>query len=379
VATLRGDSPTEAPAAFDSLTNGFIDQALFDHDRVTFEERDDVSRGLGPTYNAQSCAECHGSPVVGGISQVVELRAGSMVGGLFVSHAGGSLIQDRAIDARLQERVYPTDTVRAFRTSLNTLGDGFVEAIADETFQAIANGQPFSMRGQVIQVPVVEMPGATRVGRFGWKNQHASLLSFAGDAYLNEQGITSRLFPEENTASGDSVAAYDLVADPEDTENDIDMFAEFMRSTKAPPRDLVLAATADAQLGSRVFDAIGCNTCHVRDLVTAPAGMTINGGTFTIPAALGNKRIHPFSDFLLHDVGTGDGIVQNGGESTRNKLRTAPLWGLRTRIRLMHDGESLTVDAAIRRHGNQARVAAEKFGWLFPADRRTLLAFLASL
>jgi hypothetical protein len=68
----------------------------------------------------------------------------------------------------------------------------------------------------------------------------------------------------------------------------------------------------------------------------------INGGTFVVPAALGNKVIHPFSDFLLHDVGTGGGIIQNGGPSTANKLRTPPLWGLRTRTRHMQDGLSVT-------------------------------------
>ena len=231
--------------------------------------------------------------------------------------------------------------------SLSTLGDGFVESIPDETLAAIAAHQPPTMRGQLISVPVLEAGGALRAGRFGWKNQHASLVSFTADAYLNEMGITSPLQPTENTSDGQSVAAYDHVPDPEDNGADIRTFAQFMRATKAPPRDDDLAATPDAQTGSQLFDQVGCATCHVSDITTARPGTPINGGAFKVPRALGNKMIHPFSDFLLHDIGTGDGIVQNGGPSTRNQVRTAPLWGLRTRNRLMLDGLSLTLNEAI--------------------------------
>jgi CxxC motif-containing protein (DUF1111 family) len=378
--------PTEAPAGFDNATNGVVDQATFDMDRGVFEERDDVAKGLGPVYNAQSCAECHGTPVTGGISQITELRAGHFNGSVFVDPPGGSLINDRATDAAIQERVPVGNEVRTFRTSLNTLGDGFVEAIDDSTIIAISNGQPSAMRGQVILVPVLEMPGQMRVGRFGWKNQQASLLSFSSDAYLNEQGITNRLNLVENTSLGRFVgfgSGFDPVADTapggEDPENDIEAFAEFMRSTKVPPRDAALAATADAQAGSQLFNAIGCSTCHVRTIVTAPAGTTINGGTFVVPSELGNKTIHPFSDFLLHNVGTGDGIVQNGGQSTRNKLRTPPLWGMRTRDRLMHDGESLTKTDAILRHGGQAIGSTTLFLLLSDTQRNQLISFLNSL
>jgi CxxC motif-containing protein (DUF1111 family) len=152
-----------------------------------------------------------------------------------------------------------------------------------------------------------------------------------------------------------------------------------MRATKAPPRDSALASTLDAQAGSALFDQIGCGICHVRTIITAPAGTIINGGTFTVPPALGNKIIHPFGDFLLHDVGTGDGIVQNGGQSTANKLRTAPLWGARTRDRLMHDGGSLTFRNAILRHGGEAAHVTTNFRNLSAAEKQQLIAFLQSL
>jgi len=387
---------TEAPAGFDNTTNGFLTQADFDAAKATFEERDQIADGLGPVYNAQSCAECHQNPLTGAISQISELRAGhNDIFGNFVDAPGGSLINDRAIDASIQERVPGAETVRTFRMSTNTLGNGFVEAINSNTLVAIANAQPGQsgglIAGQVIQVPVNEAPGNVRVGRFGWKNQHASLLSFSGDAYLNEIGITNRLNRTENTSLGNSVAAFDTVPDNtlcndgsgrvcgEDADNDIDVFTAFMRATKAPPRDAALAATADAVAGSNLFTSIGCSICHTRNITTAAVGTSINGGAFIVPAALGNKIIHPFGDFLLHDIGTGDGIVQNGGQSTKNKLRTRPLWGVRTNDRHMHDGASLTFNESILRHAGEATFVTNNYRALSSTQQNQIITFLKSL
>jgi CxxC motif-containing protein (DUF1111 family) len=369
--------PPDAPTGFDNQTNGSVDQPQFDLDKATFEAREALVDGLGPVYDAQSCAECHQSPVTGAISQITELRAGHFDGLKFVDHPGGSLINDRAIDAAFQERIQPGNEVRTLRSSLNILGDGFVEAIDSNTLVAIARNQPAGMRGQFIEVPVLEAGGLVRGGRFGWKNQHASLVSFAADAYLNEMGITSPLQPTDNTSNG--VFVDDGVTDPEDDGADVEAFARFMRATKAPPRDDVKAATVAAQAGSRLFDAIGCNVCHVRNITTAPAGTVINRGALTVPAAIGGRLIHPFGDFLLHDVGTGDGIVQNGPPSTRNQLRTAPLWGLRTRDRLMHDATSLTRNDAILRHQGQAANVTAAYRQLTQSEKNQLLAFLDSL
>jgi CxxC motif-containing protein (DUF1111 family) len=259
------------------------------------------------------------------------------------------------------------------------MGDGFVEAIDSNTLAAIAAAQPAGQRGTVIQVPVLEAPGNNRVGRFGWKNQNSSLLSFAADAYVNEEGITSPLIPTENTSNGNSVAAFDTVADPEDNGGDIANFALFIRSLKVPSRDAAAAATASAQRGDALFTSLGCATCHVRTINTSPAGTVINGGAFTVPAALGDKAIHPFGDFLLHDVGTGDGIVQNGGQGTRNMVRTAALWGMRARGRLMHDGQNVSRTDAILRHKNQAATAANNFAALSAASQTDVINFLNSL
>jgi len=376
-------SATEAPAGFDNLTNGFLTQDEFIAAQTVFEERDDIAEGLGPVYNAQSCAECHQNPLTGGVSQVSEVRAGHRdFNGDFVEAPGGSLINDRAIDASIQERVPGAENVRTFRISTNTLGMGFVESINSNTLVAIARNQPAQsgglIAGQFIQVPVLESDPAVRGGRFGWKNQHASLLSFAADAYLNEMGITNTLVPAENTSLGLSVARFDNVPDPEDSD-DVAEFAAFMRSTKVPPRDTVLANAANAIAGANLFNQIGCNICHVPSITTSAPGTIINGGAFTVPAALGNKIIHAYSDFLLHDIGTGDGIVQNGGQSTANKLRTVPLWGLRTHGRHMHDGQTLTFNESILRHAGEARGVTNNYRALSAAQRTQILTFLKSL
>src|SRR5438128_7186778 len=336
--SVEGQSgPTEAPAGFDNLTNGFLSQADFDAAKATFEERDQIADGLGPVYNAQGCVECHQNPVTGAISQISELRAGHLSGGNFVDAPGGSLINDRAINAAIQERVPGAENIRTFRITTNAHGDGFVEAINSNTLVAIANAQPGQSGGQIagqfIQIPVLESPGAVRGGRFGWKNQHASLLSFSSDAYLNEIGITNRFNLVENTSLGRFVgfgSGFDPVPDNtacnkppagtcgEDADDDIFAFANFMRATKAPPRDTALAATGDAIAGSNLFNQIGCNICHTPSITTAAVGTVINGGALTVGTALGNRIVHPYGDFLLHDIGTGDGIVQNGGQSKAN-------------------------------------------------------------
>jgi CxxC motif-containing protein (DUF1111 family) len=377
---------TEAPAGFDNLTNGFVSQAQFDLDREVFDAAEEIDEGLGPVYNAQACRECHQNPVSGAASQTTELRVGRFDGFTFTDRPGGSLINDRAINAAIQERVAGADNVADLRSSLNVLGDGFIEALPDSVFNNIRNAQPSGMKGQIINVPVLESPGTTRIARFGWKNQHASLLSFAADAYLNEMGITSPLQPTENTSNGTSVAAFDTVADPEEAPTatepfgpDVEAFARFMRATKVPPRDTVAAATSDVITGGNLFTSIGCNICHTPSMTTAPAGTVFNGGKFVVPAALGEKIIRPYSDFMLHDVGTGDGIVQNGGQSTRNKLRTPPLWGLRTRSRLMHDLLSITRNDAILRHTNEAEPVIQNYIFLSTNQKNQLIAFINSL
>ena len=389
------DTPTEAPTGFDNLSNGFDPQGpdyetlnednvvalrSFNDNRFIFENFEGVADGLGPTYNAQSCRECHQNVVTGArarwrnTARVTELNQ-------FLESLGGSLIQSRATHPGIMEHVAFEDDVRTFRISTNTLGDGFVEAIANETLMAIRDAQPAAMRGIAVLVPVLEGDGSARIGRFGWKCQHASLESFAADAYLNEMGITSPLFPEENTSAGNYIgfgSGYDDVADPEDDGEDVVAFANFMRATKAPPRP---------HHGRRARRRAGLPRCRLRDLPYAEhrhgaAGAVVNGGAFTLPRALGSKIIHPYSDYLLHDVGTGDGIPilpDAAYAFTASQMRTAPLWALRTRNRMMHDGLSFTLREAIQRHGGQASAVTAQFLALDPAQQALLYRFLESL
>src|SRR5213080_2583227 len=411
----------EAPSGFDNKTNGMVDDATHVADQAKFEETEAISDGLGPLYNAQSCRECHQNPTSGGSSQVSELRVGHRgTDGKFVNPdipiargteiiKGRTLVNDRAIcpnavfpATEIQERVPDSEKIRTFRVSVSLLGDGFVEAVPDQTFVDLAREQcqnsHHKICGQVLYVPIVEAPGQTGVGRFGWKDQHASLLSFSADAYLNEMGITSRLQPDEVTS------LCNTASEPNDKPgsdglSDIDHFARFVRATEAPARDAQLAQTTNARHGAELFDKVGCDICHVQTLTTAPAGTRVNGGAYTLAPALGGKQFHPYGDFLLHNVGTGDGIVvamlEHYGKrmyqttwknfsisefnSTGNKLRTPPLWGVRLHSRLMHDGASTTLLDAILRHRGEAEHVTKKFERLKPSEKDALLEFLRSL
>lgn len=404
IAGIAQQSATEAPAGFTtptltparSLSNGMPEPTgdRFALDQRHFEKRNDIHDGLGPVYNATACSDCHQNPVTGGPGQMTEVRAGHKdANGNFVnptvlindgqsSISGRSIVNDRALCPQAQEHTPATETIRTLRAVNNTLGDGFVEAIDDNTLIAISAQQAQQtngkIQGEVVQVAVLEAPGQTRVGRFGWKDQHGSLLSFVSDAYLNEMGITNRLRPTDTTT------VCKTTTDPEDTPDnlglaDIDHFAQFVRGTRVPPRDTALEATSDAKRGEQLFEGIQCSVCHVETITTAAAGTVVNGGTFTVPDALGNKIIHPFSDFLLHDVGTGDGIIQGGPPDTAGKMRTSPLWGLRTKSRFMHDLNSLGLESALLRHGGEASDVTASFRALTPEEKKQLLTFLNSL
>jgi CxxC motif-containing protein (DUF1111 family) len=401
---VAANSTTEAPAGFNtpsfngaqSVSNGIVEPAgdTYALDQQIYEQNHSVQTGLGPVYNATACVSCHQNPNSGGASQFTELRVGHLdANGNFMNPTipindgqntitGRSIVNDRAIGPQAQEHIPATENIRALRAALNTLGDGFVEAIDDKTLIAIAAGQPElsegRIRGEVVQAPIFEAPGQTRVGRFGWKDQHSSLLSFIADAYVNEMGITNRLRPT------DATTVLKTTTDPEDQPDDlgladIDHFALFIRGTQVPPRDTVLAAMPSAILGHALFVRVGCGVCHVQTITTAPAGTVIDGGMFTVPDALGDKIIHPYGDFLLHDIGTGDGIVQVGPQDTANKLRTAPLWGLRMKPRFMHDLKSLSLEDAISRHEGEAREPARRFRELSPQERAALINFLKTL
>jgi len=397
---------TDMDAKTDDLFNGFgargtpIDECVnepvaptargngrFEDNKFIFSERETIADGLGPTYNDVGCVECHQSVDTGAFSQAMEFRAGHITNGQFVDAPGGQLVHARATDADIVEHISTAETVKTFRVTTSALGDGFVECLSNTALQNNVAAQPAAQRGTLTNVPVVEAGNALRVGRFGWKAQHASLQSFAGDAYLNEMGITNPFDGgggnSENPAStpGGVVnvtfpSAFDPVADPEDDGDDVLAFADFMAATRAPGRGPI---NASVTRGDALFNQVGCAVCHTRTFTTAAPGTLINGGAFRVPNALGNKIIHPFSDFALHDIGTGDGIVQNAGQSSANQMRTAPLWGIRGRNRLMHEGLNITIFDSIQLHAGQATAARNGFNNLSAGQRNDLIAFVLSL
>ena len=343
-----------------------------------FIEVETAEEGLGPAFNGASCAVCHSLPAIGGTGVILEVRAGyrdeaGVARGLDAS--GETLIHMLSTPAHNCQPAIPDDVnVIARRAPIPLFGAGLVEAIPDEALLALEDPFDRNRDGVSGRAAVVTdvATGERRVGRFGWKAQHATLLAFGADAYRNEMGITNDLFPTE-LAFGISEArmAYcDPFPDPEDRRDPatrrrgIDNFESFMRLLAPVARAPVDAA---ATAGERTFAAIGCASCHVPVLTT---GASAN--------PLFDRRPVPlFSDLLLHDVGTGDGIRQAAAEAS--EIRTPALWGLRVRRPLLHDGSAATIADAIERHREEADLARRGYERLSPEDRRQLLSFLRSL
>lgn len=343
-----------------------------------FLEVETAEDGLGPAFNGTSCAVCHNVPAIGGGGLILEVRAG------FRDETGAFRTFDPSGETLMHLFSTPTHgcqpgipsqaTIVARRAPIPLFGAGLVEAIPDETILALED--PFDrdrdgISGRAGIIRDIDT-GDRRVGRFGWKSQHATLISFGADAYRNEMGITNDLFPTE-VAFGirpEQIRLCDPIPDPEDVRDrrtarrGIDNFAAFMRFLAPLTRGTVGPVE---QSGEQVFNAIGCASCHTPALRTGPSSH---------PAF--NKIMVPlFSDLLLHDVGTGDGIPQ--GAATDQEIRTPALWGLRFRRPLLHDGSAVTVVDAIRRHGEEGERARRDFERLDTGARQALLAFLRSL
>jgi len=384
----------EAPQSFEAQ-NGLLSKKLFDDARDEFEEVETPEGGLGIHFNETSCAHCHlpvgkrGLP--GGSSAITELRAGFLSrSNEFMPAPGGTLITLKAVGKATPEvnALSPSQNVRDRFITLSVFGAGFVECVSDEVLRKIAREQDSRIRGVVREVPVLEASGKTAVGRFGWAAQQASLLSFSAEAYRNEMGITSPLRPDDNTFLGDPVD--DGVADPEDKGgkfgNNVELFTNFMRALSTPPRLLPSDKKERNEIeeGSKIFKSVGCASCHLPEIETANEGEWVNAKTFRVPKALGHKKFHPYGDFLLHDIGTGPTILREGmPPETRNKIRTAALWGMGTRLvngeSLLHDGSARTLEDAIQKHKNSAAPEAQRFQRLSEKDRVRFLKFLRSL
>lgn len=360
--------------------------ARFEAGKVQFTRTFSAGEGLGPTMNQTSCAACHNNPV-GGTGTIMVTRFGfydEKNGGFDpLDSLGGSLRQAQSINGGCSEQIPPEANVTAQRVTTSSLGLGLLEAIPDTSIIANQNPGGPGVSGRVHMVQPLESPlGPQRVGRFGWKAQVATVLSFSGDAALNEMGITNDLVPTENDPNGvnpPTIAQCDAVPDPEDVPDGqgvriIDKLTDFQRYLAAPPQ-----TPRSGMAGEAVFNAIGCNSCHVAAFTT--------DNNIALESSIRNRTIRPYSDFLLHDMGIlGDGIAQ--GQADVREFRTPPLWGMRVRQVLLHDARisggtfASRVTAAIAQHnvlGSEAAPSGAAFAALSSTQKNQLIAFLDSL
>jgi len=373
---LVGPTQPNAGEPLAGLTSAQL--AAFGEGRDEFTEVERAQDGLGPVFNGRSCAECHDQPAVGGTSRRMVTRFGARTGTIFdaLTNLGGSLIQQNGIGPRegsphlFQGEVVPAAAnVVARRRTTPLFGLGYVDATPDSDFFALAQLQASRQRdgiaGRVSLVANISAGGNT-VGKYGWKGQNPTLFQFAGDAYLNEMGITNPEFASENCPRGNCAElSFNPRPDLNDTGDGVRALTDFMRFLAAPPRGVV---NADVNQGEAIFTRLGCDECHVATLHTGASPI----------AALDHKVYHPYSDFLLHDMGTlGDGIEQNTARG--RDMRTAPLWGLRFTNIYLHDGRAQTLDQAILQHDGEARASRDRFTQLSDDEKEKLRGFLRSL
>jgi CxxC motif-containing protein (DUF1111 family) len=352
--------------------------ARFFAGQTEFLESEKQNEGLGPVFNDTACANCHDVPKIGGGSTITETRFGRIgPDGKFdpMIAQGGSLIQSQGL-GRLNasctyvgETVPAAATITAKRRTTPLFGLGLVDSVPDATFQALAQQQAVPVRGIVNMVTKLSpngLPDGQAVGKFGWKAQVPSLFQFSGDAYLNEMGITNPQFRDENCPQGNCDLLRDCNPIPglNDDGEGVAKFTDFMTFLAPPSRGPI---TSDVTAGEQIFQNIGCASCH-QPTLTGPNPADPNQ----------QVTFHPYSDFLLHDMGSlGDNIAQ--GQATGQLMRTAPLWGVRVIERFLHDGSATSLEEAILAHDGQAKTARNRFNALSSSDLRLLLAFLNSL
>ncbi|MHC4109306.1 MAG: di-heme oxidoredictase family protein, partial [Planctomycetota bacterium] len=308
------------------------------------------AEGLGPAFNKESCAGCHNNPIGGTGTTTVTRFGTSGKGGFDPLGLGGSLLQDDAINDLCREEIpVPEATITQFRITNGMMGYGLVEAIHGYTADGGANSiqeydtnppvNPTSLivevSGHIHEVEPFEDPGNMHVGRFGWKAQVATILTFSADAANNEMGMTNAFLMDEQDPNGDDpphLIDCDAVGDPEDNfalgngvdKTFIEVVTDFQRRLAAPPQ-----TPKSGMTGETHFANIGCADCH------RPAYTTKND--LSLEEAIRNKAIRPYSDFLVHNMGlSGDPIVQ--GTAVEQEVKTPPLWGVRRRDPVWHNG-----------------------------------------
>lgn len=352
----------------------------YEDGKVHFMEAESAQDGLGPVFNGTSCVQCHVKGAVGGSAPNVTIARVTRIGGIEngkysdLPEYGGPVLQSRSLREIMPHYPIPAETVPkqakyvSHRITTPLFGAGLIEAIPDEEIVALSKiNQPDGIHGVPNYVHNPET-GNNEIGKFGWKAQVSQLHWFAGDAYLNEMGITSMNFPHENLPQGKAIpAGADLHVDPEDSTNtDVDGFVYFMRYLAPPPQKPL---TINALKGLFLFAGARCTSCHTPVLITGKH----------CSDALSYKPVSLYSDLLLHKMGTAlaDGIQQ--GSSTGDQFKTAPLWGLRYRSYFLHDGRATSPDQAILMHAGEAKASRDRYSKLSAKDKKSLLEFLAGL
>jgi CxxC motif-containing protein (DUF1111 family) len=404
-----------------------IADADFASAKAAFATVETINDGLGPVFNDSGCGNCHTLGASGGAGESIERRYGKLVEGVFnpLANEGGSLRQlktlgnftnkaGKACSVPLETEPADATVHNVGRVTTPLFGLGLVDAMPDSFFQNLAKNEPSSVRGTVSTVSVAlpdpsdpnQSVGSSRVGRFGWKAGVPNLVQFSADAYLNEMGITTQhcfkgksitTFATESAPNGIPVAngCDDNVPGTDDQvgactnglteiQDDVAEFTQFMTFLAPPPRgqqaaaDTAAASATDSSRprppqGQTLFSNVGCNGCHSTTTFTTPRRPT-NG----VP---GSFDFQPFSDFLVHDMGSLGDQIGNAGDSlaTTRLMRTAPLWGVRFRTKLLHDGRATDIPTAIKAHDGQAATAARQFINLSSRDQATLVRYVLTL
>jgi hypothetical protein len=358
----------------------------FQDGRVDYQSPISIEMGAGPGFNKSNCGSCHGTgTIIGGpgVIQVTLFGAddkGSFVG---LEHLGGPLFQLNSNSTECQEEIPPEATIVINRVTNGSMAYGLIEAIPDADLYALEDPMDLDgdgISGRVHVVEALEAPGVPRAGRFGWKAQIATVLTFSADAAVGEMGFTNRLIPDETAPNGDGtlLGECDSVADPEDGPDAngllfIDRVTFFQRDLAPPPQ-----TPRSGMAGQTIFNDIGCASCHT------PTFTTPNDPA--LEEALRDREFHPYSDFLLHSMGLlTDGIRQ--GDASETEMRTPPLWGLRWRDPMLHDGRAAggtfitRTTMAIAEHGpfGEGADSAAAFAALSEPDKAALFRFLDSL
>jgi len=354
-------------------------RARFEAGRSVFATVFTPATGLGPLFNAVSCASCHEQPVVGGGgnndpaegSEDVEVHATAFRGGQCddLAAVGGPVFQKQVTPALADalhitaERIPAAATDSGHRTTPDVFGFGLLDAVPER--EILARADPLDRNGDGIS----GRPNRTadgRVGRFGRKAQVATLREFNRDAFVMEMGVTDPENPTEQTVGGQPLPpGVDPVADPEISQDQFDAADAFVRFLAPPPPEPLNPA---GQIGALTFARTGCASCHVPVLFT---------GDSPIPA-LRFKRVRAFTDLLLHDIGPDLADICLG-EALPSEFRTEPLMGLRFATAFLHDGRAATIEDAITLHGGEGLRARNRFLRLSAFERGALLQFLKSL